>query len=79
MTDLCECSRVNEADFYRQIEELKSQLKTKDSWITHYVKDDFYDKAKNLLKQKRQRQLGLYTDEDQSEPKKNSWNGNNRP
>ena len=31
MADLRECSSVNEADFYRQIEELKSQLKTKDS------------------------------------------------
>lgn len=69
MADLRECSCVNEADFYRQIEELKSQLKTKDSWITCYVEDNFYDKAKNFVKQKRQRQLGLFRDDDWSDPK----------
>lgn len=69
MADLRECSCVNEADFFRQIEELKSQLKTKDSRITCYVKGDFYDKAKNFLKQKGQRQLGVSRDDNRSEPK----------
>lgn len=41
---------------------------TKDSRITCYVEDDFYDKAKNFLKQKRQRQLGLSRDDDRSDP-----------
>ena len=49
MADFHECSCESKADFYRQIEELKSQLKTKDSWLTCYVEDEFYNTAKNFL------------------------------
>ena len=52
MADLRERNCVNEAKFYRQIEQLKSQQKTKDSRITCYLEDDLYDKAKHFLKEK---------------------------
>ena len=50
MADLRERNCVNEAEFYRQIEQLKSQQKTNDSRITCYLEDDLYDKAKHFLK-----------------------------
>ena len=49
---------VNEAEFYRQIEQLKSQQKTKDSRITCYLEDDLYDKAKHFLKEKTENNSG---------------------
>ena len=63
----CDRNCVNGADFYREIEQLKTQLKTKDSRITFYLDDDFYDKAKTFLKEKTEKQLGLSGNKDQSE------------
>ena len=63
------CGRncVNETDFYREIEKLKSKLKTKDSPITFYLDDDFYDKAKTFLKEKTEKQLDVSGNKDRSE------------
>ena len=67
MSDLRERNCVNEAEFYGQIEQLKSQQKTKDSRITCYLEDDLYDKAKHILKEKTEKQLGLSGNEHQPE------------
>ena len=61
---------VNEADFSGEIEQLKSQLTAKDSRITFYLDDDFYDQAKTFLiflKEKTEKQLGLSGNKDRSE------------
>ena len=50
---------VSQEDFYKEVEELKSQQKTKDSKITLYLEDSFYDKAKSFLKEKIAKQLEL--------------------
>ena len=65
MVDSNNC--VDEEQFYREVEQLKSQLKTKDSKITCYLENEFYDKAKNFLREKTQKQLGL-TNDHRSEP-----------
>ena len=41
---------VNKTAFYEAVDVLKSQQKTKQSPITVFVEDQFYDKAKQYLK-----------------------------
>lgn len=65
MADLQHC--VSQEDFYQEVEEMKKQLKTKDSPLTLYLEDNFYDKAKNFLKEKMEKQLGLLKN-DREEP-----------
>ena len=50
---------VSQEEFYKEVEELKRQQKTKDSKITLYLEDNFYDKAKCFLKEKMMNQLEL--------------------
>ena len=52
MADLQDANCVCQEDFYREVDQLKGKLKTKDSKITLYIEDSFYEKAKNFLKQK---------------------------
>ena len=44
---------VNEIDFFKEMEEVKGQLKTKDSKKC-FLEDDFYNKAKHFLKENRE-------------------------
>ena len=68
MADLtCGSNCVNETDFYREIEKLKSKLKTKDCPITFYLDDDFYDKARIFLKKKTEKQLDVSGNKDRTE------------
>ena len=65
---------VNEIDFYREIEELKGHLKTKDSHSNCYLEDDFYKKSKHFLKEKTEKELRLSAarparNKDRSKPK----------
>ena len=55
---------ANENDFYREKEELKGQLNTKDSQKKCYLEDDNYKKAKQFLKEKTEKQLRLSGNED---------------
>ena len=48
---------VSQEDFYKEVEELKRQQKTKDSKITLYLEDNFYEKAKSFFKEKMVNQL----------------------
>ena len=57
---------VSQEEFYKEVEELKRQ-KTKDSKITLYLEDDFFDKAKSFLKEKMVNQLEL-SQNDREEP-----------
>ena len=52
---------VCQENFYREVDQLKGKLKTKDSKITLYIEDSFYEKARNFLKKKMEKQLGLNT------------------
>ena len=58
---------VSQEEFYKEVEELKGQQKTKDSKITLYLEDNFYDKAKSFLKEKMVNQLEL-SQNDREEP-----------
>ena len=55
MAELRQRNCVNEIDFYREIEELKGYLKTKDTQKNGYLEHDFYNKAKHFLNGKKQR------------------------
>ena len=57
---------VSQEEFYK-VEKLKRQQKTKDSKITLYLEDNFYDKAKSFLKEKMVNQLEL-SQNDREEP-----------
>ena len=43
---------VDKEAFYKTVEEIKAKQKTKDSQITLFVDDKFYNRAKHFLKAK---------------------------
>lgn len=52
-TDSDNC--VDDEQLYHEVEQLKSQLKTKDSKKTCYLANKCYDKANNFLREKTQK------------------------
>ena len=54
---------VSKQTFYEQLDTLKSKQPTKESQITLFVEDAFFDKAKAYLKYKAEKQLRIHSGE----------------
>ena len=64
---------VSKQTFYEHLDTLKSKQLTKESQITLFVEDTFFDKAKAYLKYEAEKQLGIIQTE---EVKLTKWETN---